>query len=418
MVHGPPCIVAGVFTPISLDQMHIAFVTPEFLRGEQLYPGGLSTYTFNTASALKSAGHEVSVFLSGESDREIIFRGIRVIERKPRIPWYFQPLHQFLKRWIADGLNRCWASLTINRTLGKRISSDCIDVIHYTNWKAIGLFRVAHPSILRISSYDPLWDNNPVNIHLGQRFICWLERKSISRFEWIIGPGDHLAKYIEQDLGLKKPIELLPTPVDIKVDKSVFIRPSKSDSGYKKVLYVGTVSHIKGAELLFDIIRQYLGRWSDTHFVIAGKAGIVNGQSCKEQIDALSAMFQDRFQYHAHLERSLLDREYATADLVIIPSLIDNFPNTALEAMSNGTLVLASNTASLGTLLKDGVNGFVVQGRDTETWIERIRFILFGLSDEAHASLSGQMNVELSAHGKEHAINMLLSVYEKSIKQR
>lgn len=393
--------------------MHIAFVTPELLRGEQLYPGGLSTYTFNTAIALLSKGHDVTIFLSGETDREIVFKGIRVIERKPRIPLFLRPLDMLLRRWLSDGLQRCWASLTINRTLRKQLSDEKIDVIHYTNWKAIGLFRVDHPSILRISSYDKLWDNNPANRHLGKRFIQWLEKKSIRRFDHIIGPGDHLAGYIEKDLGLKKPIELLPTPVDIKLHGQIDRSGADATSRRKKVLYAGTVSRIKGAELLFDIIRAYLQTFDDTDFIIAGKAGIVNGQSCKSALDELSGLFPDRFQYHPHLERSLLDREYATADLVIIPSLIDNFPNTALEAMSNGTMVLASDTASLGTLLKDGVNGFVMKGRNTAAWVERVRHILFELTDDYRAALIRQMNQSLKEYGKEHAIELLVSVYQR-----
>lgn len=391
--------------------MHIAFVTPEFLRGEQLYPGGLSTYTFNTANALLSLGHDVTIFLSGESDREIQFRGIRVIERKPRIPWILRPMDYILRPWLSDGLQRSWASLTINRHLRKELSRMRIDVIHYSNWKAIGLFRVAHPSILRISSYDKLWDNNPGNKHLGKRFIQWLEKQSILRFEHIIGPGDHLAKFIEKDLGLKTPIELLPTPVDIKIHPTIVRSASAASFPRKKVLYAGTVSRIKGAELLFDLIRNYLDRHDDTDFIIAGKAGIVNGQSCKDALQELSTLFPDRFQYHSHLERSLLDMEYATADLVIIPSLIDNFPNTALEAMSNGTMVLASDTASLGTLLKDGVNGFVMKGRNTGEWMNRMRHILFEMSDEKRNVITAQMKQSLMDHGKEHAIEMLVSVY-------
>ncbi|MCE2832775.1 MAG: glycosyltransferase family 4 protein [Chitinophagaceae bacterium] len=363
--------------------MHIAFVTPEFLRGDQLYPGGLSTYTFNTATALQALGHQVTIFLSGDTDREIAFRGIRVIERRTRIPWYLMPIHLLLKRWLSDGLDRCWASLTINRALRDRISVDRIDIVHYTNWKAIGLFRVSHPSILRISSYDP-----------------------------------HLARYIEQDLGLKRPIELLPTPVDIRTGQRQEVSDSIQVKRRKKVLYAGSVSHIKGAALLFEIIETYLKRHDDTDFVIAGKAGVVNGRSCKEHLRLFSEMFPDHFQYHPHLERSMLDSEYATADLVIIPSLIDNFPNTALEAMSHGTLVLASDTASLGTLLKDGDNGFVMKGRDPLEWMERIRKILFDLPGDERKAMSVRMLKALSAHDKDQAIRRLLSVYQDTVNKR
>jgi glycosyltransferase involved in cell wall biosynthesis len=114
----------------------------------------------------------------------------------------------------------------------------------------------------------------------------------------------------------------------------------------------------------------------------------------------------------------MLDSAYATADLVIIPSLIDNFPNTALEAMSHGTLVLASDTASLGTLLKDGDNGFVMKGRDPLEWMERIRKILFDLPGDERKAMSVGMLKALSAHDKDQAISRLLSVYQDTVNKR
>ena len=396
--------------------MHIAFVTPELLKGDALYPGGLSTYTYNTAKALKERGHFVTIFLSGMTDREFDFKGLRVIEQKPRVPWYFKAVDKLLSRWLSDGLNRCWSSLTINKTLKEYIIRERIDVIHYTNWKAIGLFSVSHPSLLRISSYDILWDNNPDNRHLGKRFVQWLEKKSIKRFDHIIGPGDHLARYIENDLNLSHPIRLVPTPVVIKPKETK--KKSPSASTRKKVLYAGTVSQIKGAELLFELIRQFLSSYADSEFVVAGKAGVVRGKSCKQELESLVERFPNTFTYHPHLDRSMLEIEYAMADLVIIPSLIDNFPNTALEAMSNGTMVMASDTASLGTLLKDGQNGFVMQDRHVGHWIEKIRHILFELDEERKNDIRKAMADSIEAYDTENAIGKLLSEYEKLLSGR
>jgi glycogen(starch) synthase len=403
------------FYPLNIP-MHIAFATPELLKGDNLYPGGLSTYTFNTAKALKERGHFVTIFLSGTIDREFDFKGLRVVERKPRVPWIFKPMDKLLSRWLSEGLGRCWSSLTINKTIGAYILRERIDLIHYTNWKAIGLFSVNHPALLRISSYDSLWDNNPDNRHLGKKFVHWLEKKSIKRFEHIIGPGDHLARYIENDLKLSHPIRLVPTPVEIKRRENS--GNASLVSARKRVLYAGTVSQIKGAELLFELITKFLKCNDDTEFVVAGKAGVVRGKSCRGTLESLAESFPNSFTYHPHLDRSLLEIEYATADLVIIPSLIDNFPNTALEAMSNGTMVLASDTASLGTLLKDGQNGFVMQGRNVDDWIGRMRHILFEMDDERKNDMRKAMSDSLEAFDTENAIGKLLSEYEKLLSAR
>ncbi|MDF1845396.1 MAG: glycosyltransferase, partial [Rubripirellula sp.] len=50
----------------------------------------------------------------------------------------------------------------------------------------------------------------------------------------------------------------------------------------------------------------------------------------------------------------------ANARFVILPSRIDNIPNTALEAMALGRVVIGTQNASFDQLIDDKHNGFVV----------------------------------------------------------
>ncbi len=55
---------------------------------------------------------------------------------------------------------------------------------------------------------------------------------------------------------------------------------------------------------------------------------------------------------------------YAAADLFVLPSLEENFPNTMLEAMSCGTPVIAYSTGGIPEAIIDGDNGFIVPTGD------------------------------------------------------
>lgn len=388
--------------------MHIAFVTPELLKDDNLYPGGLSTYIFTVSKGLMEKGHKVTVFLSGDKDRDLDFHGIRVIERTPKLSYPLSLIEKFLIKRLPTSTNRFIRSWSINKVVSAHVEIDEIDILHYTNWKSIGLFRVNRNALIRISSYEKLWDNNPGNVHLDKKLARYLEERSIKRFKHVIGPGDYIASYIEKDLDLQTPIRILPTPIrkyDAVIDTDFDVE------GKKLVLYAGTVSKIKGSELLFSIIRKYLDVHQDTVFMVAGKCGTCDGHSCSADIATLSSLYPRRFIYHAHMERTRLMSAFKQSDTVLIPSLHDNFPNTALEALWQGAFVIASNTASLGTLIRDGENGFILANRDPEEWIATIRKILFEQDAKTTEKMKIQMKKSLHSYEIDHALGELEKYY-------
>ncbi len=388
--------------------MHIAFVTPELLKEDKLYPGGLSTYIFTVSKGLMEKGHRVTVFLSGDKDRDLDFHGIRVIERTPKRSFLLSLIEKFLINRLPTSTDRFIRSWSINKVVKAHIETDEIDILHYTNWKSIGLFRVNRNALIRISSYEKLWDNNPGNVHLDKKLARYLEERSIKGFKHVIGPGDYIASYIEKDLDLQTPIRLLPTPVrkyDAVIDAEFDVE------GKKLVLYAGTVSKIKGSELLFSIIRKYLDVHQDTVFMVAGKCGTCDGLSCSAEIGTLSSLYPGRFIYHPNMERSRLMSAFKQAHTVLIPSLYDNFPNTALEALWQGAVVVASNTASLGTLIRDGHNGYIMQDRDPMHWIERLRHVLFNMDESTRASMRTHIRESLSEYEYDAAVTRLEQYY-------
>jgi glycosyltransferase involved in cell wall biosynthesis len=106
---------------------------------------------------------------------------------------------------------------------------------------------------------------------------------------------------------------------------------------------------------------------------------------------------------------------FSQADAVLIPSVVDNFPNTALEAISNGAIVITSDTASLGSLIMDGQNGFILEDREPEEWISTIRKVLFGLGPEKIEKMKLSMKDSLLPHETGHAVEELEKYYNRII---
>ncbi len=55
---------------------------------------------------------------------------------------------------------------------------------------------------------------------------------------------------------------------------------------------------------------------------------------------------------------------YRAADVVAVPSLQDNLPNTAVEAHASGTPVVASAVGGMNDIVDDGVTGILTRTED------------------------------------------------------
>jgi len=67
---------------------------------------------------------------------------------------------------------------------------------------------------------------------------------------------------------------------------------------------------------------------------------------------------------------------YSAADLFVLPSLQDNFPNTALEALACGTPVVAFRVGGIPEIVRDDLTGITASSGDTEGLAKAIAGLL------------------------------------------
>jgi glycosyltransferase involved in cell wall biosynthesis len=74
-----------------------------------------------------------------------------------------------------------------------------------------------------------------------------------------------------------------------------------------------------------------------------------------------------------HVPYHEVHRLFAEADIFVYPSLHEGSAFATYEAMASGLPVVA--TPNTGSVVRDGVDGFIVKPRDVESLMERIEWL-------------------------------------------
>jgi glycosyltransferase involved in cell wall biosynthesis len=145
------------------------------------------------------------------------------------------------------------------------------------------------------------------------------------------------------------------------VDTELFRPGPRADDGVFRIVFVGQVGQRKGIGYLLEAYRRAGIERSELLLV-----GRLVG-------DAARHLTCPGVVHHPHVPRWELPDVYRTADVFVLPTLIEGMPQTALEAMACGLPVIVSEHAFGRDVIRDGQDGYVVPIRDSTAIAERLR---------------------------------------------
>jgi glycosyltransferase involved in cell wall biosynthesis len=163
--------------------------------------------------------------------------------------------------------------------------------------------------------------------------------------------------FIEEGVSADR-LHVLPLGVDIEL-----FRPSRTLSDRVFTIgFVGQLTQRKGISYLlsaFEAMRPHGAR-----LLMVGRPSAKVRPWAREGVE-----------HHAAVARYLLPAFYHRMDAFVLPSLVEGFPLTALEAMACGVPVIVSENTFGSDVVRDGENGFVVPIRDVDAIVDRLRFL-------------------------------------------
>jgi glycosyltransferase involved in cell wall biosynthesis len=102
------------------------------------------------------------------------------------------------------------------------------------------------------------------------------------------------------------------------------------------------------------------------------------------------------------------------SELVVLPSLVDNFPNTCVEAMAMKKIVIGTIGNGFEQLIEDGTNGYLIKIDDSEALLEKVNTFC-ALSSEQKKNMEEQALERIQLLTPEIAGNTLVNFYKQII---
>jgi len=337
---------------------------------------------------LRRAGHEVEVFTSaykGAGDH--VFAGI--------------PVHRF--RYFF----RRWENLTheetapdrMRRSLLYRLMPVCFvlagmiaiwrlcrreryDVIHVhwplplalLGWAAQRARRT--PLVTTFYGVELRWVKTSLKPLKG--FVAWAARRS----DRVVAISSYTAAELRELVDV--PVEVIPYTTALPSPRE---RRAPRHAGPATVLFVGRLVERKGVAHLIEALARLDG--------VPARLVVIGDGAERPRLEALARerRVADRVEFRGKVSDAELQREYATADVFVLPSTLDARGDTEglgvvlLEAMNYGVPVIASRVGGIPDIVVDGDSGVLVPPGDPDALARAIERLV---RDSAYAERIGE----------------------------
>ena len=350
-------------------------------------PDGIGSYVAETAAALAARGHEVHVLscLEGQAERdyqdgavwlhrrgETSVRGLRrlVGERTAaRLDHALTCRHEFARLGLA------------------------FDVIETPDWMAEGLLLAFGRKPLVAQLHTPL----AVTARYGVRGLtrdarraARIERVTVERSRLVISPSELLVRELRAaGWFARSRVRVVRYPVDAER------WASRVDAAATEpiVAFAGRLEPLKAPEVAVDAVALLARRGVEVSALLAGRsAASVRGRSYAAWLEERIADAGAPCRLIGQIPRAAIAGLLEQARVVVLPSLYENFPYAALEAMAAGRPVVCTSNTGIAELLDGSGAGSVVPAGDSVALADALEPYL---RDAALAGRAGERAREL-----------------------
>lgn len=312
--------------------------------------GGTEVQTLNLARALVLAGHKVTTLCLYRNIPQMVesfeMAGSKVICVSPQYDRYGVTIA------YHRNIN---AVLFLFKTLKKILHNEHYDVIHaqYMTPMATAILILRYllnyrKIVVTIHTnadiYKSLWLLHHIQKHCCKAFTCITKRAE----EGFFGSST----LYEKSLDIKRRNHFT---IYNSLPYGMRFSPNVRREEPKVIGVVSRLEKIKGMDLVIPSFAMVHKAHPDVRLIVVGDG------SLKEVMmhQAKEADVANHIEWAGRQSQDCLHQWYAKMDIVLIPSRSEGFGLTAIEAMKNGCVVVASDTGGLSEVVINGEVGLL-----------------------------------------------------------
>lgn len=348
--------------------MNILFAATEYIeRGKPTT--GFPNYLKRVSLALIELGHTPIIVTIGSKNSHRIEDGIEI--------WTISMNKMRCEnRQLGMILNNIKQGILINKKIKEVMKKFHIDIVQFPSLNGIGIFYFSKtPAVLRLSSYAKTYFSTYQSYdYRSVQIISFMERLSAYRMNAIFAPCKNTAEAFGKDC--KRNVGVIETPFVndvVKEDKRYYENHLKNK---KYVLFFGTLYAEKGILVIAKILEKFLHNNPSYYFVFIGKSIKMEGGYAKTILKEAAGQHADRIVVEKELSHEQLYPIIREAEFVVLPSLMDNFPNACIEAMYFKKIVIGTNGASFEQLIQDEYNGFLCEIGNADDLLKKMQIVV------------------------------------------
>jgi starch synthase len=265
--------------------------------------------------------------------------------------------------------NRHFDLLVARRILFRRptmvIAHDTSALVTLRTARSLGSITVLNQVIGHLTVGDRILSEE------AQRHPEWADSLHAGAPQWLIEQcqseareADHIlapSDYVKDtliEIGVD-PERIHILPFGVRLDRFKPPEGPKRSDGKLRLLYVGQISQRKGLKYLLEAVRLL----DDPAIELTLVGGMVGaGAGLKP--------YEGWFRHVPNVPHHEVQRLFQEADLFVYPSLHEGSANAIFEAMATGLPVIT--TRNSGSMVRDGVEGYIVPIRDPDALAARI----------------------------------------------